>query len=205
MDLFLKKLKKFKNQEKGMFTVETTLIFPGIFVMTIALILFSLVIYEQVVIYQRAHLIAERVAFSWDNSNKDLYTGSFGSNQYSTMIDGDGLYWRSNYIGESLIRKVFPSFESNTTQTKIANANSQGTAMLPSANVVVHAPDSASLNPQVAVTVTGDLRVPDIVSELIMSGNFEVTAYASVKDPVEVIRTTDMIIDYGNRIFNSGN
>lgn len=205
MDHFLKKLKQFKNQEKGMFTLETTIIFPGIFMMTIALILFSLVIYEQVVVYQRAHIIAERVAFSWDNSNKDLYTGTFGSHQYSTMDAGDGLYWRTNYIGESFIRKVFPGFETNTTQTKVSTANREGASMLPSANVVVEPPDTASLNPQVAVTVTGDLRVPDIVAEFIMNGHFEVTAYASVKDPVEVIRTTDMIIDYGNRIFNSGN
>ncbi|SEO60735.1 hypothetical protein SAMN04488134_109132 [Amphibacillus marinus] len=202
MTTFLKKLKQLKREDKGMFTLETTLIFPGIFVMTIALILFSLVIYEQVVIYQRAHLIAERVAFSWDNSKKDFYTGEFAMNQYSTM-DGDGLYWRSNAIGMSFIQKVFPGAQIGSTADKLDRAHAEAPGMLPSANVVVEAPNMASINPQVKVTVSGDLKVPDLVADLIMNGSFEVTAYASVKDPVEVIRTTDFILHYGERVFNA--
>ncbi|WP_144032159.1 hypothetical protein [Amphibacillus jilinensis] len=183
--------------------METTLIFPGIFVMTIALILFSLVIYEQVVIYQRAHLIAERVAFSWDNSYKDFYTGEFDIEQYTSMTS-DGLYWRTNAIGQDLIKKVFQNETiGGTSGRKVERANEEAPGMLPSANVTIEPPNLASINPQVEVTVTGDLKVPDLVADLIMNGSFEVTAYAAVKDPVEVIRMTDFIIHYGEKIFNA--
>ncbi|WP_117168153.1 hypothetical protein [Paraliobacillus sediminis] len=187
-----------------MFTLETTLIFPTIFIVTIAMILFSLVIYQKVVIFQRAHIIAERVAFTWDNSEKDFETGAFEIYEYPSMDDQDGLYWRTNYIGETFIKKVFGDDigDSGVTDDKIEHANTGGQAMFPSGNVTIEAPASVAINPQVKVTVTGNLKVPDIVG-LISSGDFEATAYASVKDPVELIRMTDFIIQYGMEIKDS--
>lgn len=196
-------LRKFKEQEKGMFTLEASLIFPIIFISTIALILVSLIIYNQLVVYQRAHIIAERVAFSWDNSAKDLKTGSFGENEYTTMPGGDGLYWRVGQIGSSFINKLGGTTETAATSRKISKANTESSAMLPSAVVVVEQPDFGTLNPQVSVTITSDFRVPEILANFISTDKYEVTAYASVKDPVEIIRTTDMVIEYGTRIFNS--
>lgn len=69
---FHKHWKSFKKSEKGMFTIEASLIFPTIFIVTLALILFSLVVYEKVVVYEKAHLIAERTSFTWDNSKKKI-------------------------------------------------------------------------------------------------------------------------------------
>src|SRR5699024_10636562 len=98
--------KRFRKNEKGMFTLEASLIFPIIFVVTISLILFSLVFYQKVVVYQKANMIAERTAYTWDNSQKDFNTGSFAENQYSSMDAGDGLYWRTNTIGAQFIQKL---------------------------------------------------------------------------------------------------
>ncbi|NLJ19344.1 hypothetical protein [Globicatella sulfidifaciens] len=204
MRLFLKKL---KDQEQGMFTLETTLIFPTLFVTTIILILFSLVIYNQVVVYQKAHIIAERVAFTWDNSKKDLNNGQFNIDQYTTLPGGDGLYWRSNAIGTSFIERISPLDKSDNlglNGKKENRAQSEASSMLASADIVVEAPNFDTINPQVKVTVTSDFKAPEIVTKFLSSDKYTVTAYASVKDPVELIRTTDLIIDYGKQIMNAG-
>lgn len=201
----LKRIKQLRRDDKGMFTLETTLIFPTIFIVTIAMILFSLVIYQKVVIFQRAHIIAERVAFTWDNSAKDFETGAFEDYEYPSMEDQDGLYWRTNYIGETFINKVFGGEiekSGSATDTKISTANTEGQKMFSSGNVTIEPPASIAINPQVKVTVTGNLKVPEFV-DLLSSGDFEATAYASVKDPVELIRMTDFIIQYGMEIKDS--
>ncbi len=191
--------KIFKKNEKGMFTLEASLIFPTIFIVTIALILFSLVIYEKVVIYQRAHLIAERTVFTWDNSHKEFETGNFAENEYSTMSGGDGLYWRTNYIGQQFIQKIFPGRLGGVAGKKLERAQTEGDALFASGDVVVKEPASIGFDRRVEVTVSGELKLPDFV-EFISDDHFTTTATASVKDPVELIRTTDFIIYYGKEI-----
>lgn len=197
-------LQKLKSQEQGMFTLETALIFPTIFVTTIILILLSLVIYNQVVVYQRAHIIAERIAFTWDNSAKDLKSGQFDTDHYTTMPDGDGLYWRSNAIGTSFIERISQSDNLGLNGKKENRAQSEASSMLANADVVVESPNFDTINPQVKVTVTSDFKAPEIITKFLSSDKYTVTAYASVKDPVELIRTTDLIIDYGKQIMNAG-
>ncbi|SFM23000.1 hypothetical protein SAMN04487943_11087 [Gracilibacillus orientalis] len=197
------KWKMLKKDDKGMFTIEASLIFPVIFISTIALILFSLVIYEKVVIYQKAQMIAERTAFTWDNSYKDFETGEFAENEYTTMDGGDGLYWRSNYIGEEFIRKIFSyRLTSDATGRKETRANTEGSEMFTSGNVVVSRADSMGFDRKVDVTVSGNLNFPDFLG-FVVSDNFEVTASASIKDPVELIRTTDFIVHYGKEIIGA--
>ena len=195
---------KLRRDSEGSFTLEASLIFPIMFIVTIALILFSLVVYEKVVIFQRAHLIAERAAYTWDNSHKDFETGEFEANEYSTMENGDGLYWRTNYIGEEFISQVFGGGLGGVGGVKTAKAQDKGGEMLPGATINVTPPSSAGFDRKIEVTLTGRLRVPDFV-DLITGGDFTVTAAASIKDPVEMIRTTDFIFNYGEQMFGGGN
>src|SRR5699024_10110156 len=100
-------MSKFNREEKGSFTIETTLIFPTIFIITIIIIFLSIVIYEKVVVYQKAYVVAERIAFTWDNSKKEINNGSFAENEYTSMSGMDGLYWRTNQIGIGFIEDLF--------------------------------------------------------------------------------------------------
>lgn len=190
-----------------MFTIEASLIFPVIFLSTIALILFSLVIYEKVVIYQKAQIIAERTAFTWDNSQKDFTTGAFEENQYTTMDGGDGLYWRSNYIGEELIRKIFNYRMTGSKRSqKEQRANTEGSAMYTSGDVSITTSGALGFNNKVTVEVSGNLKFPDFIGEFFgnaVNDEFKAEATASLKDPVELIRTTDFIVHYGKEIIGA--
>lgn len=95
-----KKINAFFKDDKGSFTIEASLIFPMLLIITLSLIFFSLVIYYKSVLQYDANRIADQVAFSWNNSSKDLQTGEF--NTYTTDLN-DGLYWRltgNNFLSQ---------------------------------------------------------------------------------------------------------
>lgn len=84
---------RLRNNQDGSFTIEASLLFPMLLIMTIALIFFCLIVFEKVVLHQRAQIIANRAAYVWDNSSKNITTGAF--NKYTSDPDStDGLYWR---------------------------------------------------------------------------------------------------------------
>src|SRR5699024_10843557 len=148
---------------------------------------------QKVVIYQKAHLIAGRASFTWDNSKKDFDTGAFGMNEYSTDEGGDGLYWRTNFIGKQLIKKVLNiDVFNDLTGVKIEKANSNGSAMYPSGTVDVDDPEISGFDSQITVTVSSELRLPDLVN-LVSDDSFHTSVTASIKEPVELIRMTDFI------------
>ncbi|QGS68926.1 hypothetical protein CV093_12355 [Oceanobacillus sp. 143] len=80
------------KDDDGAFTIEASLVFPILLMLTLSFILFAIVIYQQSVLHYSANTVAERVAFVWDNSDKDIDTGAF--DKYTTFDGGDGLYWR---------------------------------------------------------------------------------------------------------------
>jgi len=96
----------FLRNEDGNFTIEATLIFPVVFLLTIALIFLSMWAFENVSIQQIAVLTADRIAGNWDNSHKDAETGAFDINE------NDGLYWRT---GSDLLGDLVHSFSNDST------------------------------------------------------------------------------------------
>ncbi|WP_078553037.1 hypothetical protein [Bacillus alkalicellulosilyticus] len=203
MSFQLKKtVRKLTNDNRGSFTLEASLVFPIIFIITIALILFSVYIYDKVVLYHRAHIIAERIAFTWDNSKKDFEDGYFDPELYTTMPGGDGLYWRSNAIGGAFVERATNGAIGNgLVNQKVGSGKSKGEQLVPGGTVTVQGPSSMGLNRKVTVTISRELNLPSFV-QLIADSNVTVTASASVKDPVELIRTTDFIFYYGEQVSN---
>ncbi|MCZ0703135.1 Flp pilus assembly protein TadG [Natronobacillus azotifigens] len=195
-----KRLKRLCKEQKGMFTLEASLVFPMIFIITIALVLYSLVIFQQVQMHQQAHLVADRIAASYDNTAKDIATGEFSIKEYTTMTD-DGLYWRTNRIGESFLSFFVSSYESGLSAKKRVSGQEYAESRIKNADVEVVI-ESNIVNPQIEVTITSDLKVPSVVLNLFGEPNNSVTAVAKTKDPTELIRLTDFAMDYGQQILN---
>lgn len=194
----------FKKNDRGSFTMEASLLFPIILVITICLILFSLVVFEKVVLQQRAHLIAEHLAFVWDNSNKDIMTGEFPRNQYTTSKDvEDGLYWR---IRDDLFLSRF-NIISNPSNVELS-IGEKGTSLpakklsrittdvLPNGVTGTVKYQNDILGRKIIVELERPLNLPKFVTDLFQTNIVTAKATAIVTDPVEFIRTTDMIITY---------
>lgn len=76
------------RREDGALTVEASLVFPWMLIMTFLLILSSLVIADRTLLYYASSAAGERAAFSWAHSKGDFRTGAYPAGEY------DGLYWR---------------------------------------------------------------------------------------------------------------
>jgi hypothetical protein len=80
------------RDEDGVYTIEASLVFPVIVLVTLCLLFISMTIYQKVTLYYAASVTADRASYNWDNSMKDPESGGF-----SVPEDGqlsDGLYWR---------------------------------------------------------------------------------------------------------------
>lgn len=69
-------------------TLEATLVFPWVLILTLALILFMLTETDRALHYYTASVASERAAFAWPHSAANIRTGGYPPGAY------DGLYWR---------------------------------------------------------------------------------------------------------------
>lgn len=83
----------------GSISLEASLVFPWVLMLTFLLLFFSLYISQGALLYYSSSIMAERTAFSWTNSAKDAQTGAYPQGEY------DGLYWR--LTDDSLVQGLF--------------------------------------------------------------------------------------------------
>ncbi|MHA7964556.1 TadE/TadG family type IV pilus assembly protein [Paenibacillus sp. CAU 1782] len=102
-------MKRWLKDERGSFTLESTFVFPVLFAMVMLFIVFGCYLYQKTIVFYYASAIAERVAFSWDNSNRDPVTGLLAEPAY------DPLYWRigSNGVLGSLLKSGWQGESAN--------------------------------------------------------------------------------------------
>jgi len=76
------------RNESGHFTLESTLIFPVLFIITLSCLFITISATRHVGVTIEATTAAGRAAFSWSNSNKNPVTGAYYPSQH------DDFYWR---------------------------------------------------------------------------------------------------------------
>lgn len=87
------------RDQRGGFTVEASLVLPIIFYTVLILLFFCLYLYQHVLLGQAASVAAERTAYVWDNSHRDVLSGAFAEGEY------DSLYWRLEEDG--MLQAIF--------------------------------------------------------------------------------------------------
>jgi len=113
-----RRLLSFRVSEEGSFTLEASLVFPLILFCTVTLLFVGMYAYQNVFVQQIARTAAERLAFTWNNSHKDLITGNF------TPSETDGLYWR---LTHDSVTDLFGMLSgSGTTEVIIPSGNASG-------------------------------------------------------------------------------
>jgi hypothetical protein len=180
------------RNEEGSFTIEASLVYPIVFLCTISLLFFSLWSFEKANLQQMAALTADRVAYNWDNSNKDLVTGAYDIHQ------NDGLYYRVNNDSLSQTSSVYiPNTLSPATLTgprrKLQNAVRQFpkgiNGILTFNNRLIDRRVEAKLSRMI-------IPLPFLKQWFSNSKTLSVKSTAIVIDPVEFIRNTDLMLTY---------
>ncbi|MCM3628820.1 pilus assembly protein [Paenibacillus glycanilyticus] len=200
------------RHSEGSFTLESTLVFPIIFLLILMFLLLSMYIYQKVVLYYSATETAERASFSWDNSHRNARNGMLTTGQY------DGLYWRVS--GDYMLGSLFGMTSDQTdvtlelpgplseeeklelAGTKLRRASNwlTGDAGLPFQGNIAYA--NSLMKREVAVKLKQPVSLAPLELTLGLSEP-KTAASASIVDPVQFIRDVDMLRYYTAK-FNNG-
>ncbi|MEK3887598.1 TadE/TadG family type IV pilus assembly protein [Bacillus sp. FSL K6-3431] len=193
-----KRMNVFLKSDKGSFTIEASLIFPMLLIITLSLIFFSLVIYYKSVLQYDANRIADQVAFSWSNSSSDLKTGEFDT--YTTDLD-DGLYWRltgNNFLSQFGLTMFG---DSGLVQKK---ARSELIEQIPGPISGDIKFENGLFGSKIVVNLEQPLYLPSFVKNMFGIDIMKARATRSITEPVEFIRNTDFVIYFYNDIKTYG-
>lgn len=190
------------REDDGSFTIEASLLLPMLMGITMVLLFFSLYSYQKSMLLQIASATAERVAYNWENSNRAV-SGEFQTGNV------DPLYWR---IGEDgLLAALFGSEAENgsTAITLPGNAYEGGplpVVKLRRASQMVPAGLQGEMSYVYGLTgrrISAELKkvlhLPVLDNLLADGATPEVYARSYVTEPVEFIRTVDLMRYYGSK------
>lgn len=192
--------------EQGSFTIESSLVFPIVFITIILFLFLSIVTYQKVTLYYLASITAEKTTMNWTNSHKDSRSGEFLVGEY------DPLYWRDTeeswldaMLGFSQKKRYTKlDFDAtgrvlNLTQQKIKKAG-EGLPSRMNGEVVYQKENGES---QVQVSLEKPLKLPRLLG-FVLGEKVRVTVASPVHDPVEVIRNLAFVSDYQQRVEELG-
>ncbi|MCJ7840229.1 pilus assembly protein [Lederbergia sp. NSJ-179] len=189
-----KQIYSFLKNDKGVFTIEASMIFPMLLIITLSLIFFSLVIYYKSVLQFDANRIADQVSYVWNNSSKDVKTGEFDT--YTNDLD-DGLYWRltSNNILEQF---GLPNIGDSSLVAKKEHAELIEEIPGPITGSVEF--QNGLAGSRINVTLQQPLYLPSAVKTMFGIDLMRAQASRPITEPVEFIRNVDFILYFVNDI-----
>ncbi|HEY0828980.1 MAG TPA: hypothetical protein VGE40_12855 [Bacilli bacterium] len=189
------------EEEQGSFTIEASLVFPIIFITTVSLLFMSMYVYQKVVTYSTAALIAERTAFAWNNSYSNPVTGAFYIHEY------DNLYWRNFDDSVSGIFQFLftytPTEVKFTAGEEISRESSLPRKKL--AKAIQFMPDGYKaritythhlFDRKISVQLRSSFKFPAFVESFIGNDTVDSLASSKVIDPVEFIRNINLTRTY---------
>ncbi|TYP71802.1 hypothetical protein BCM02_10980 [Paenibacillus methanolicus] len=188
--------------EEGSYALEASFVFPALFTVMVALLLFGLYVYQQVAVYYVASVSAERAAFVWNNSHRDPDSGIAPVGAY------DGLYWRVGDDGA--LQSIFKLAGASGSSVEVPIGNIGGDDREPEASeslparklvrITAGVPafregQLAYLNRLLTKEVESGLSPPMNIPLLDQLGHrvsLQTASRASIVDPVELIRNVDL-------------
>lgn len=194
------------RNDEGSFTIEASMLLPIIMGITMLLLFFCLYTYQRTMLLQVASVTAERAAYNWDNSHKGGQ-GDYAIGEY------DSLYWR---IGEDgLLTSLFGAGAANGGVKLLLPAAGDYETLpiikLQQAAEKVTAGMTGELDYTYGLTgrkISAELKrvlhLPVLEELLEDEAEPEVKTQAVVADPVEFIRTVDLMRYYGAKFTGSG-
>jgi hypothetical protein len=205
-------LRELWQDRRGSFVLDASVVFPLVFISVLLMLLLSLAVYQRAIVYYSASAAAEKAAFRWDNSYRDMLTGRAPTGQY------DRLYWR--LADNRMLEGIFGSPRGNArdphdvlllpimgdeeregdlVSIKIRRAAARidpsfsGEARLDQANPLLR---------QVRIELHAPSAI-ESVQQMIGRGASHAAASSAVVDPVEFTRLVDLARYYAAK-FGSG-
>ncbi|WP_051251262.1 TadE/TadG family type IV pilus assembly protein [Paenibacillus harenae] len=207
------KLLRLVKKEQGSFTLESTLVFPILITLILLFIIFGMYMYQKVVLYYAASSTAERAAFGWDNSNRDPQSGMLKTATH------DSLYWR---IGEDGMLSSLFGLGEDSGDTVVAlpvEPRGEGEKTALARRKMEHAVQwleqaGVSYKGQIGYannvlkrTIEVKLKRPlsaETMEQSWLKREPKTVSSATIVDPVEFIRSVDLVRYYAAKFANRG-
>jgi len=184
------------------------MLFPFIFMIIVGLLFFCLYTYQKVVLVYIGSVAAERTVYNWDNSSKEASTGAFTYGQF------DGLYWR--LTDDQTLDVLFGLTGQAQGASYTLHRSGEEGSSLPIrkiANASVAAPEAIQgtilyqnqgWKRSVTVDVLNPLRLKPLEWLIGKDASLQTHISSSVVDPVEFIRTVELVRYYGAKFKRAG-
>ncbi|MDR9856125.1 pilus assembly protein [Paenibacillus sp. VCA1] len=197
------------KSSEGSFTVEASLVLPIVLFVTMILVFFCLYVYQQSFLHQTASAVAERAAYSWDNSHKQAATGRVAKGEH------DSLYWRLSDDGmlgtlfgwSGLTEKTdivkLPGKTGGSGALPIVKTNRSGSMVPPEMTGEISYKNTV-LQRAVRVDLARMLTLPPLDVLLEEGSDAKTYAKSAVAEPVEFIRTVDLMRYYASKFKGGG-
>ncbi|MDO7907297.1 TadE/TadG family type IV pilus assembly protein [Paenibacillus sp. JX-17] len=192
--------------EDGSFSLEASLVFPIVLLTLFLLMFFCVYLYQQAILMQTAAMSSEQAAYSWDNSHKEPQTGFFKEGQY------DSLYWRlydDQLLGalfgwagaeqERVISLPGSEQEGDLSILKMSRAGSR--ILNPMAGEMRY--HNRLISRQVSVRLERPVTLP-MLKHYMRNPELEVETQSGIVEPVEWIRSFELVRYYGARFLGRG-
>ncbi len=206
------KAKSWRNDSDGSISLEASMVFPWVLMITFLLLLFALFVSQGALLYYSSSIMAERTAFSWSNSTKDARTGAYPPGQY------DGIYWR--LTDDALVQGLFGlvadkgAAASVIVDSELASGQGQSAEdklkRLGYETASVHRMGAGEMNysnagikREIEVKLTGSW-IAEPLSWMRGDGEAEAETTALIVEPAEFIRSFDLVRYYASRIKGAG-
>jgi hypothetical protein len=201
-------IRSFYKNDKGSFTIEASLIFPVIFLITVAILFFSIFVYQKVTLHFLASETAEKIAFVWDNSYREINTGEFGMGQRDT------LYWRAFNDGklgllDEMLQKESAYLEIDQSNNIVLSEDNNliNTKLKKAAKLIPSGVSGKISYQNLLAERTIEVELETTFTDPILSLFFKkevITAKATAKvaEPTQFIRNVDFIHIYSQEIKN---
>jgi hypothetical protein len=193
------------QEDEGSFTIEASLLLPIVMGITMLLLFFSLYSYQKSMLLQVASAASERAAYNWENSNRAV-DGEFSAGNY------DSLYWR---IGEDGLLSSLFGIGGNSGSTAIVLPGEEESEAAGGELPAVKLWQAAQIVPgnmtggmsytygltgrRISAELKQVLNLPVLDDMLADEAAPEVTVDSYVTEPVEFIRTVDLMRYFGDK------
>ncbi|NEW06491.1 hypothetical protein GK047_10760 [Paenibacillus sp. SYP-B3998] len=194
------RLRRLGVNEQGSFTIEASLVFPIILLCTLTLLFVGMFVYQKVFVHQIALGAAERLAFSWNNSHKDLMTGNYNPSET------DGLYWRLTQdnvtdlfgllVSRGSSEVSIPSSSGGTNGGHVQKKLAKSSAMLPTGMRGVARYSNYLFDHRIEVILKKPFLMPPFLRKWFDPEQANGRGVSHVVDSVELIRLTDITRTY---------
>ncbi len=207
-------LRELWQDRRGSFVLDASVVFPLVFISVLLMMLLSLAVYQRAIVYYSASAAAEKAAFRWDNSYRDMLTGRAPTGQH------DRLYWRlaDNRMLEGIFGTLrgeggtrassdvlsLPVTESGEREGDLVSIKIRRAAARidPSYSGEAQLERENPLLRQVRIELQAPAAI-ESVQRMIGRGASHVAASSAVVDPVEFTRLVDLARYYAAK-FGSG-